>query len=911
MRETLLSYSCERRSEYIIDGPDCVNAFLQCCKQMEILRAERKHDSLMLARSEEDENSYLDSNNIVSRSSFPESWQWNHFILPPCKQHSVNCRTTTSEKQFPLKDSITTWQFTGISISRTHGKGTHNHCNLKILFFSALKFYSPHLQGICVGEPLEVKVLQEFFIDLRLPYSAVRGEQIEINAVLHNYDSEKVTVRVELIEMQHVCSSASKRGRYREEVEVGGKTTLSVPFIIIPMKEGHFPIEVKAVVKDSWVKDGVRKTLMVVPPGILTTSLKRITLNPAEKGVGEEQISALVENAISGKSMGTLIKQPSGCGEQNMISMTLPVIATTYLDKTNQWESVGLDKRNEALEHIKTGYQNELHYRKTDGSFAVFPHYNSSTWLTAYVAKVFAMANGLVKVSNDHICEAIDYLMSKTQNDDGSFGELGSIIHGEMIGDVKGMDSDVSMTAFCLIAIQESRAHCNATVEKFKDRIDKAVAYLETRQHSLENSYAAAMTSYALANENKLDRMILSKFISPELTHWPVRDAQLFTLEATGYALLALVKAKAIAEYWINAKEEEYDVNVDIEIPGRRKPQSINFNRKNHYVTRTSKFNKINKSVKVIANGTGEATVTMVSMYYTLPKEKKSNCEKFELSVELTRDNMDTDERIYKLVIKVSHTQPEEIVFRIHQKQKVGVLQPAAVSVYEYYNHQHNIQNCSMQKMEKINNRDRTAKACETKVSGRIDYVYRVRLENFTHTSLTTDIYTMRVVEAIKEENCDVGPLGNLRPFLSYQHCRVALNLKLGKTYLIMGMANDIHKDVENQSFQYILGERTWIEYWPTEGDRAFPESQHAPQQILFDLNGMGPKLVQSVTPAFTRVKMAAVKKKKLIKERAGVGFLRRTAVTGGKFVGVNLLQKMAVERNTEDADGCRYRRRE
>lgn len=70
---------------------------------------------------------------------------------------------------------------------------------------------------------------------------------------------------------------------------------------------------------------------------------------------GVEEVASLVENAISGTSMGSLIYQPSGCGEQNMIHMTLPVIATTYLDKTNQWESVGFQKRDEALQHIRTG----------------------------------------------------------------------------------------------------------------------------------------------------------------------------------------------------------------------------------------------------------------------------------------------------------------------------------------------------------------------------------------------------------------------------------------------------------------------------------------------------------------------------------------------------------------------------
>lgn len=70
---------------------------------------------------------------------------------------------------------------------------------------------------------------------------------------------------------------------------------------------------------------------------------------------GREPVSGLVESAISGTSMGNLIRRPSGDGETNMILMTLPVIATMYLDKTNQWETVGFEKRNEALQHIKVG----------------------------------------------------------------------------------------------------------------------------------------------------------------------------------------------------------------------------------------------------------------------------------------------------------------------------------------------------------------------------------------------------------------------------------------------------------------------------------------------------------------------------------------------------------------------------
>uniref|UniRef100_A0A8C9X0E0 Complement C3-like n=1 Tax=Sander lucioperca TaxID=283035 RepID=A0A8C9X0E0_SANLU len=939
MRDTPLSYTCERRSEYISDGAACAAAFLHCCKEMEAQRAERKEDSLLLARSEEDD-SYMDSNEIVSRTKFPESWLWTDIKLPACPQQTPNCDTTSLTKNVPLQDSITTWQFTGISLSRTH--------------------------GICVGEPLEVIVRKEFFIDLRLPYSAVRGEQLEIKAILHNYSPDPVTVRVDLTDEEHVCSSASKRGRYRQEVNMGAETTRSVPFIIIPMKEGTYSIEVKAAVKDSSLNDGIIKKLLVVPEGVLVKSPQIIILDPTTKGVagkqeetlnsgipikdlvrntptstqisvtGREQVSALVENAVSGNSMGTLIVQPSGCGEQNMIRMTLPVIAATYLDKTNQWETVGFQKRNEALQHIKTGYQNQLVFRKDDGSFTVWPGRQSSTWLTAYVSKVFAMANNLVAVQSQHICEAVKFLILNTQQPDGLFREVGTVNHGEMIGDVRGADSDASMTAFCLIAMQETRTICSASVNSLPGSIDKAVNYLERRLPSLTNPYAVAMTSYALANENKLNKEILYRFASSELSHWPTPKGHVYTLEATAYALLALVKAKAfeearpvvrwfntqqkvgggygstqatiivyqaIAEYWASAKEPEYDLNVDILLPGRSKPDKYNFNRENQYATRTSKIKDINQNVKVTATGSGEATVKMVSLYYALPKEKESDCQKFNLSVQLLPEKMDEDENIYKLRIeffykdkerdasmsildiglltgftvntndldllskgrariiakyemntvlsergsliiyldKVSHTRPEEITFRIHQKLKVGVLQPAAVSVYEYYDQTHCVkfyhperkagkllrlctndectcaeENCSMQKKDKITNDQRTAKVCESTQTSIIDFVYKVRVESFEE-DLSTDIYKAKVLEVIKEGSNDVGPMGKLRTFLSFRHCRAALDLRTGKTYLIMGASKDIYRDAHSQSYQYALAERTWIEYWPTD----------------------------------------------------------------------------------------------
>jgi len=52
-------------------------------------------------------------------------------------------------------------------------------------------------------------------------------------------------------------------------------------------------------------------------------------------------------------------------------------------------------------------------------------------------------------------------------------------------------------------------------VQSLPGSIDKAVAYLERRLQSLTNPYAVAITSYALANEQKLNLEVLYKFVSP------------------------------------------------------------------------------------------------------------------------------------------------------------------------------------------------------------------------------------------------------------------------------------------------------------------------------------------------------------------------------------------------------------
>uniref|UniRef100_A0A3B3VPY6 Complement C3-like n=1 Tax=Poecilia latipinna TaxID=48699 RepID=A0A3B3VPY6_9TELE len=806
----------------------------------------------------------------VVRTRLPESWLWHDVKTNACPSNIPGCSSTSHEKTFFLQDTITTWQLTGISLSDTH--------------------------GICVTDPLEVLVKKTFFIDLRLPYSAVHGEQLEIKAVLYNYNPNPITAYVDLMEENNLCSAAYRRLSYRQEVPVAAQTSQLVSFVIEPLKTGHFSVEVKASVKDSSLEDAVRKTLTVLVNGkeSVTISGKILPSDVAPNTPMKTcmyltgKMNPFQENIISGESLRGFFREPQGSGEQTMMTMTLSVAATMYLDNTNQWEAVGLEKRAEALQHLKNGYQRELIFRKSDGSFAAFPPTPSSTWLTAYVAKVFSIMSNMIDVDSANICGAVKFLILTTQQPTGVFREVGRVFHTEMMGDVAGTDSDASTTAFCLIAIQEARRICAESVPSMTQSIVRAAAYLEQRLPALTNPYAVAITSFALATEDKLNKETLFKFASPDRSHWPVPRGNTHTLEATGYALLALLKAEAIdeahpvvrwirkqpnlnggylstqrtmivyqavAQYWNRVQNVDYDLKVELILPGRARPETYHFNKDNYYFTRTS---KVRTQGQDKAQTTGCANI--LSLYYTLPKEPESSCEAFDMSVQLVPEKITEDEKVYRLRIqvrfknrdrdaslsivdvdlpsgftfnkpdldlstgrspviskydaqtflsergsltlyldKISHTQQEEISFRIHQEMKTGILQPAAVKVYEYYNRKFPAAGMPSKKKKKTMNNF---------------HIYKVRVQELVDRP-SADVYTLQILEVIKEVNLDVEAQGKQRKFLGKKACRDALDLQTGKTYLIMGSSRDINNDELNMSRWYTLGGNTWIEYWP------------------------------------------------------------------------------------------------
>ncbi|KAM5239077.1 complement C3 [Ctenodactylus gundi] len=670
MRDNPMRFTCQRRARFVSLGEACVKAFLDCCQYITQLRQQyQRGKELGLARSDLDED-IIPEEDIVSRSHFPESWLW---AIEDLKEPGKNGISTKAINIF-LKDSITTWEILAVSLSDK--------------------------KGICVADPYEITVLQDFFIDLRLPYSVVRNEQVEIRAVLFNYrEQESLKVRVELLHNPAFCSLATAKKRHYQTVTIPPKSSLAVPYVLVPLKVGLQEVEVKAAVYNHFISDGIKKTLKVVPEGIRVNKTVAIrTLDPqhlGQEGVQREEVPAadlsdqvpdtesetqillqgtpvaqMTEDAVDGERLKHLIVTPSGCGEQNMIGMTPTVIAVHYLDQTEQWEKFGLEKRQESLELIKKGYTQQLAFRQPSSAYAAFLNRAPSTWLTAYVVKVFSLASNLIAIDAQVLCGAVKWLILEKQKPDGVFQEDGPVIHQEMIGGFRNaLEAEVSLTAFVLIALQEAKDICEGQVNSLPGSITKAGEFLEAKYLNLQRPYTVAIAGYALAQLNKLEGPLQNKFLNTatEKNRWEEPGQKLYNVEATSYALLALLMLRdfdsvppvvrwlneqryygggygstqatfmvfqALAQYQTDVPDhKDLNMEVAIQLPSRSSQVKHRLLWEAGSLLR-SEETKQNEGFTLTATGKGQGTLSVVTMYHAKVKGKVT-CKKFDLRVNI------------------------------------------------------------------------------------------------------------------------------------------------------------------------------------------------------------------------------------------------------------------------------------
>ncbi len=456
------------------------------------------------------------------RQFFPETWLWANVMTDDDGKATVPAEAP---------DSITTWMLRAVALSKEHGLG--------------------------VGEA-ELRVFQPFFLQVDLPYSAVRGEEFPVKVALYNYLDEPQEFFVELEESEsYELLDAATKTVVVDPSDVGG-----LEFNIRLTELGNVPLKVTARSRES--ADAVIKDLLVEPEGVRHETVENRIISAGERFTfdnatpsGSIPGSARTHVALTGSYLSQtieglegLLQMPFGCGEQNMILFAPNVFVARYLEETGQIKPDVLAK----AEHLMvTGYQRELTYRRADGSFSAFGDSDSSgsLWLTAFVLKTFAQAEGLIFIDNAVLQGATDWILQH-QRADGSFEPVGFLHHQELLG---GLQGNTALTAYVAIALQEAGATASAAA---------ALAYLERQLDSIDDPYTMAIVAYALSlvdsgRADDAQAQLIEMAIADENgLHWgagpgtsgnenarrPVPNA---AVETTGYATLALLEQDNVA----------------------------------------------------------------------------------------------------------------------------------------------------------------------------------------------------------------------------------------------------------------------------------------------------------------------------------------------------------------------------
>ncbi|KAM4529281.1 LOW QUALITY PROTEIN: CD109 antigen [Fundulus diaphanus] len=487
---------------------------------------------------------------LHERQNFPETWVWMDINMG----HSAS-----QEVPLTVPDSITTWTASAFVVSEELGLGVTERA-------------------------AELTVFQDFFLSLNLPAYIVRGEELVLEVVLFNYLQEDLEVTVIVADSSsfefifpdsEAVSMASVRHVYLERE--GGATVL-IP--IRPLVLGEIPISVKAM--SSAASDYVRTAVLVKAEGLQQTFSSSLLLDLHEKessvsrdvkfsfpaGVveGSQSVSVTAIGDLLGPSitgLDSLIQMPSGCGEQNMVHFAPNIYVLQYLrakgpvGPVDPVDPVDPVVTQRATAYMMKGYEQELSYQRSDGSFSAFGEQDASgsTWLSAFVLRCFLQARPFISIDERVLRSAAAWLAGQ-QGADGRMLEPGRVIHTELQG---GLDGPVSLTSYVLIALLED----SDTRAQYATQVSAALSYLETRlDQGVSSNYSLSLLTYALAlagspaSQTAVNHLIGRADVRDGVPTWSSPDGGLSSswqprsadIEMAAYVLLSLHKLDRVAE---------------------------------------------------------------------------------------------------------------------------------------------------------------------------------------------------------------------------------------------------------------------------------------------------------------------------------------------------------------------------
>ena len=417
------------------------------------------------------------------RSLFPETWLWATADANGAGAASL---------QATAPDTLTSWQLAAFSVHPT--------------------------LGVAVApQPATLAVSQPFYMRAAPPLALVRGEQVLLRLGLFSNMSVAVNATVTLLDAAGSGFDLAGSASASAQLPPGGAA--GVAFALTPRRFGALQLQLRGEARNAAGSvvgaDALQAPLTVVAEGIPAEMTQNALLRLGGAGTTAADAAATLSapapaNAVAGSAratlsvigdlmgqtlagLGALLQVPNGCGEQNMIGMAPNVAVLEYLAAVPN-SSPPLQLAAAAAANAAIGFQRELTYRHADGSFSAFGESDSSgsTWLTAFVLKVFSDAARFVAIDDAVLASAAAWLLAKQDPSTGVFMSVGSVIHTDMVG---GTTSDVSMTGYVLSALLAAPPAAGVT----SPPLAAAAAYLASHPAASGDAYAAHLRAYALA----------------------------------------------------------------------------------------------------------------------------------------------------------------------------------------------------------------------------------------------------------------------------------------------------------------------------------------------------------------------------------------------------------------------------
>ncbi|KFO99132.1 Complement C5, partial [Calypte anna] len=495
--------TCSDRAQRIRSHARCISAFKDCCEFANRLREEEPNKLLILARMHFEALLELDEADV--RSYFPESWLWEvHQVSPRYFFSQISYQSKTLTVTLP--DSLTTWEVQAVGISD---------------------------KGICVAAPLEMEVVKDIFLNIYVPYSVVRGEQIELKGSVYNHRASAIKFCVTIATGNGICSfgDSAARGSRMHNCQIknlDGGSSSPVTFRILPLELGLHTVNFTLLAATD--SETVVKTLRVMPEGITKElhsgftldpqgvygSIKRreefrykVPLNLVPKTKIDRSVSVkghlmgeAVATILSPSGLSALTNLPKGSAEAELMSIAPVFYVFHYLEASENWHLLGpetLTSRTQMRRKMKEGIVSISSFRNSDFSYSMWKNGQASTWLTAFALRILGQVNQYINLDEISVCNSLLWLIENCQMPDGSFSEFSNYqpvkLQGTLPKETK--ENSLYLTAFSVIGIEKSIKIC--PTQKIHDAKNKAGNYLMKNVQSAQSPFTMAITSYALA----------------------------------------------------------------------------------------------------------------------------------------------------------------------------------------------------------------------------------------------------------------------------------------------------------------------------------------------------------------------------------------------------------------------------